>query len=146
MDHLETLIKQHKNIRHLLQSAQSLPSGKERSQILDQLRSEIDLHTYLEEAYVYPVLEEYDHLKRQVYGFWREHERLKQRVQSTSSVHQDEKKYQALLSQLIGVFEEHVREEEVHIFPEARRIMGAEQLEQIERNLQQGLKKGEMAA
>ena len=140
MDHLETLIKQHKSIRHLLQSAQSLTSGKERSQVLEQLRSEIDLHTYLEEAYVYHVLEKYDHFKRQVYGFWREHERLKQGIQSTLSVHQDEREYLAHLSQLIGIFEEHVREEEVHIFPEARRIMGSAQLEQIERNLQQGLK------
>lgn len=135
MDHLKILIAQHQSIRQKLHSAQATNGVAERSRILEQIRSEIELHTYLEEAHVYPVLENFDSMKRQVFGFWREHERIRVAIQEALSVHQDERVFQTRVSSLVALFEEHVREEEHHLFPEARRLLSADQLEKMERNL-----------
>lgn len=146
MDHLEILINQHKSIRKLLHLAKESENLQNRVECLDRLKSEIELHTFLEEAEVYPVLENYDSLKRQVYGFWREHERLKQELHSLLSVHQDERAFQSLLSRIDELFEEHVREEENHIFPEARKLLNAGMLEKLEQDLKSTMKQGKMAA
>jgi hemerythrin-like domain-containing protein len=145
MDHVVVLMNQHKSIRNLLKAAQKSGTVQERTGLLDRLRSEIDLHTYLEESQVYPVLEDYDSLKSQVYGLWQEHERLRQELQSALSVHQDERAFQARLSRLRQLFEEHMREEEVHIYPNARKLLSPDLLERLERNLQ-SIQKDKFAA
>lgn len=135
MDHFEILITQHQSIRQKLHSAQTASGATERTRLLERIRTEIELHTYLEEAHVYPVLEVFDSLRRQVFGFWKEHEWIRVALEETLSVHQDERMFQARLSELSSKFEEHAREEERHIFPEARRLLSSDQLERMERKL-----------
>lgn len=135
MDQFEVLVTQHREIRKLLHEALQSKSAADRVHALEAVRSKIEVHTYLEEACVYPMLEDYNSLKRQVYGFWREHDKIRQEQQSTLLIHQQEQEFQVRLSALISLFDEHVREEEVHIFPEARKLLGADQLETMARNL-----------
>ncbi len=146
MDKLEILLTQHREIRKLLREAVRPKSPADRVRALEEARSEIDFHTYLEESSVYPILEDYDSLKRQVYGFWREHEKIHQELHAVLSIHQQEELFQEKLSSLIALFEEHVREEEVHIFPEARKLLGTDRLEIIARELKIRISERRIAA
>lgn len=133
MDPLSILVDQHKSIRSLLEAVKK--PGPERTKRIERLHSELDLHMYLEESHLYPALENYDSLKSQVFTFWKEHERIREELQALHSVHQDEHAFRGRRSRLSSFFEEHVREEESHVFPEARKLLGSDQLEKIARDL-----------
>jgi hypothetical protein len=136
MENLAVLLNQHKSIRSLLQVVQKHLSSHDRNETLHRIRSEIENHTSLEEAHVYPILENFEPLKREVFGFWREHERLRTELESVLAVYQDEEQFQKNLIRLNQTFEEHIKEEETQIFPEACKIVPKEQLEKIDRNLE----------
>lgn len=146
MDQLSALIDQHRSIRKLITAGERSKSARERVRLLDQIRSEFEFHAYLEESYVYPVLEDYERLKQQIYGFWKDHEAFRAGLQNLESVHQNERLFQERLIKLAGLFEEHIREEEIHIFPEARKLIGADQLDQIERSIKKSIQEKKIAA
>ncbi len=136
MAHFLILFEQHKSIRNLITLIQKQISPQERNEVLRRIRLEIESHTALEEAHVYPVLENFEPLKREVFGFWREHERLKQELKSVIAVQQDDRLFQNQLIRLNQAFEEHIKEEESRIFPDAFKLVSKDQLEKIDHNLQ----------
>ncbi len=135
MEHFSILIDQHKNIRNLLQAVQKKIPIQERTELLKRILTEINAHTLVEERHVYPVLENFEPLKREVYGFWREHERLRQELHSVIAVAQDERQFQNQMVRLSQTFEEHIKEEENRIFPEASKVVPKEELKKIDRNI-----------
>ncbi|MGZ3709014.1 MAG: hemerythrin domain-containing protein, partial [Bdellovibrionota bacterium] len=104
MDPLSTLIDQHKHIREHLEAVKK--PGLARPKLLEELRSQLDFHMYLEECCVYPLLEDYDELQSQVFGFWAEHEHLRAELQQLLEAQQDEDLFQANLVSLGAFFEE----------------------------------------
>jgi hypothetical protein len=146
MQRFETLINQHHSIRKLIKSITQESSAEKTSEILIKLRNEIDFHTYLEEVYVYPALENYHELKREIYSLWTEHERLRETIDSLLFSHQNEKLFRSHLKELTTIFEEHIHEEEHHTFPDARRLLGSSGIEKIENHLKTAIaQKGEAA-
>jgi hypothetical protein len=135
MEHFNILFDQHKAVRQLIVSVQKHSSSSERLEILNRIRSEIESHTSLEEQFVYPVLENFEPLKREVFGFWREHERLRQELRNLIAVCQDDRQFQTQMIQVNQAFEDHIKEEESRIFPEAFKVVPKDQLVKIDRNL-----------
>ena len=146
MEHFVILIEQHKAVRKFIQAAQKSESAQERSEILNKIRVEFEAHMALEEKHVYPVLENFESLKREVFGFWREHERIRQDLRQAIATSQDERQFQSLLARLTQSFEIHVREEENRIFPEACRVVPKHQLESVDRNIDLSVKQTKKVA
>lgn len=136
MEHFRVLLDQHKAVRQLLQTVQKQGSSKERVDLIRQIQSEVNSHTVLEENHVYPVLENYEPLKKEVFSFWREHQKLRQEIQNLMSIHQDERQFQTVLGRVNQMFEEHIRDEENQIFPEACKVIPKDQLQKIDQQLQ----------
>jgi len=117
---------------------------KGRNELFSRLKSELELHTRIEEEIFYPALEEAEETRDITVEAYEEHRLVKQLLEELESAPKDDEQWTAKFTVLKENIEHHVEEEEGEMFKKARRVLSEEEIEALGDRLQEA--KQELAA
>jgi hemerythrin-like domain-containing protein len=124
-----TLLKaDHKKVAGILEKLDSTTERgvKTREELFTQLKTELDVHTRIEETIFYPALAEADETRDITLEAFEEHRLVKQLLSELESMPKDDEQWTAKFTVLKENVEHHVEEEEGEMFAKARKVLGEE--------------------
>ena len=124
-----TLLKaDHKKVAGILEKLDSTTERgvKTREELFTQLKTELDVHTRIEETIFYPALERADETRDITLEAFEEHRLVKQLLGELESMDKSEEEWTAKFTVLKENIEHHVEDEEGKMFPKARKVLGEE--------------------
>ena len=110
---------------------------KSREELFKQLKSDLDVHTRIEEDILYPTLEEYEETRAIALEAYEEHAVVKQLLEELSSEPKDDELWTAKFTVLKENIDHHVEEEEGEMFKEARKVLSEDEIEKLGDRLQE---------
>ena len=137
MNALELLKKDHKTVKELFKKAEGNNNEKQQKQLFEQIKTELETHTHIEEAVFYPAVAKIDELKDMVLESLEEHKQVKTLLREMENLNNDSEKFEPKLKVLMENVEHHaVEEEEGKMFPKLRKFMNPEMLDQLGEELE----------
>lgn len=137
MDALELLKTDHKKVKELFKKAEGNKNAKQQKQLFEQIKTELETHTHIEETVFYPAIARNAELKDMVLESLEEHKQVKTLLREMEGLTSDSEKFEPKLKVLMENVEHHaVEEEEAKMFPKIRKVMNAESLEQLGEELE----------
>ena len=137
MDALELLKKDHDTVKELFEKAEGNNNEKQQKRLFEQIKTELETHTHIEETVFYPAVREADELKDMVLESLEEHKQVKTLLREMENLTSDSEKFEPKLKVLMENVEHHaVEEEEKKMFPKVRKIMDAEKLNRLGQELE----------
>jgi hemerythrin-like domain-containing protein len=142
MDAIELLKADHEKVRDLLTQLTETTSRaeKKRTELLEKIRLELEVHTTIEEEIFYPAFREAGKKDEEEMYF----EAVEEHRAAGELVLPDVLKTEVSSDQFAGrakvlkeLVEHHASEEEEEMFPKARKLLGKEQLQQLGEQMQQ---------
>ena len=109
---------------------------KTREELFAQLKNELDVHARIEEEILYPALEEANETHDIVLESYEEHGVVKQLLAELDALSKDDETWGAKLKVLQENVEHHVEEEEGELFPKARKVLSAEEIDALGERLE----------
>lgn len=141
MDALELLKNDHRKVKELFKKSEKA-EGNLRQQIFEQIKSELETHTHIEEAVFYPAVEKIEELKDMVLESLEEHKQVKTLLREMENLAPDSEKFEPKMKVLQENVEHHAEEEEEgKMFPKLRQLMDAAKLEELGRKLEAAKRK-----
>src|SRR6185436_1921747 len=119
---------------------------KGREELFTQLKSELEIHTRIEEEILYPTLEEYEETRAISLEAYEEHAVVKQLLKELSSQPKDDEQWTAKFTVLKENIEHHVEEEEGEMFKKARKVLSEDEIETLGNRLQEAKKQNRAAS
>ena len=135
-----TLLKNdHEKVAGLLEKIDGTTerSLKGREELFAQVKSELDVHTRIEETILYPVLEEYEETRDIALEAYEEHAIVKQLLEELESSPKDDEQWTAKFTVLKENIEHHVEEEEGEMFKKARKVLSEDKITTLGERLQE---------
>ena len=137
MDALELLKQDHQKVKELFKQGQQTEDKKQQKQIFKEIKAELETHAGIEETIFYPAMQEHDELKDMVLESLEEHKQVKTLLREMENLTADSEKFEPKLKVLMENVEHHAEEEEEgKMFPKIRKLMNAEALDQLGRELE----------
>ena len=134
MDALELLEQDHAKVKKLFEQAEDADQ-KEQQAIFTQIKTELEIHTQIEESVFYPAMQRYNELKDMVAESLEEHNKVKTLLKEMDSLSGDD--FEDKLEELIDNVEHHAEdEEESKMFPKVRELVSAAELDKLGAQLQ----------
>ena len=130
MDPFELLKADHRKVEQLFSQLESA-SGKQKLQVFDQIRTELELHTHIEEKIFYPALEEPEETHDLALEAYEEHAVVKNLLKELGRAKSASDEWEAKAKVLQENVEHHVEEEENELFEKAESALGEEELEEL---------------
>ena len=130
MDAFSLLKADHRKVEQLFAQLESA-SGKQKLQVFEQIRTELELHTYLEEKIFYPALEEPEETHDLALEAYEEHAVVKNLLKELGRAKIADDEWEAQAKVLQENVEHHVQEEENELFEKAESALGEEQIEAL---------------
>ncbi len=109
---------------------------KTREALFAELKKELDVHARIEEEILYPTLEEADETHDIVLESYEEHGVVKTLLAELDELAKDDEMWGAKLKVLQENVEHHVEEEEGEMFPKAKKVLSAEEIEALGERLE----------
>jgi hemerythrin superfamily protein len=134
MDAFEILEKDHRTVEKLFAEFEALGDGaeKKRKEVVSQLVRELSIHAVVEEQLVYPAIRaKQDALEDPVLEGLEEHLIVKWTLAALDGMKPSEERYDAKVTVLKEMVQHHVEEEEQTLFPKARKLFDAAELEEM---------------
>ena len=118
MNAIELLKQDHDKVDKLFQKVKANEDG-DNTQVFEQIKQELEIHTHIEETIFYPMLKEQgdEELKKIVLEGVEEHHQAKMFLRELSSLADDSEKFPPKLKVLMEDITHHVQEEEGKMFP-----------------------------
>jgi hemerythrin superfamily protein len=136
MDALELLKTDHKNVKELFKKAEG-SENKKQKQLFEQIKTELETHTHIEETIFYPAVAKNAELKDMVLESLEEHKQVKTLLREMENLASDSERFEPKLKVLMENVEHHaVEEEEGKMFPKVRKLMNAAALEELGQELE----------
>src|ERR1041385_9320527 len=136
MDALELLKTDHKNVKELFKKAEG-SENKKQKQLFEQIKTELETHTHIEETIFYPAVAKNAELKDMVLESLEEHKQVKTLLREMENLTEDSEKFEPKLKVLMENVEHHAEEEEEgKMFPKVRKLMDIQTLEQLGEELE----------
>ena len=136
MDALELLKTDHKNVKELFKKAEG-SENKKQKQLFEQIKTELETHTHIEETIFYPAVAKNAELKDMVLESLEEHKQVKTLLREMENLASDSERFEPKLKVLMENVEHHaVEEEEGKMFPKVRQLMNAAALEELGQELE----------
>ena len=129
-----TLLKaDHKKVAGILEKLDATTERgvKTREELFTQLKTELDVHTRIEETIFYPALEKADETRDITLEAFEEHRLVKQLLSELQSMAKDKEEWTAKFTVLKENIEHHVEEEEGEMFRDARKVLSEEDIETL---------------
>ena len=142
MNAIELLKEDHDKVDKLFQKVKATPDG-DHKELFEQIKSELDVHTHIEETIFYPrLLKEGDEeLQSIVKEGIEEHRQAKMFMRELSALSEDSEKFEPKLKVLMEDIEHHVQEEEGEMFKMIEEQFDATVLEELGKELEAEKKK-----
>jgi len=135
MDAFSLLKADHRKVAELFQQLESA-SGKQKLTVFDQIKTELELHTHIEEKIFYPALEEPKETHELTLEAYEEHDVVKKLLQQLSKARSANDEWEAQAKVLQENVEHHVDEEENELFKKASKALSREEIETLGEELQ----------
>lgn len=137
MDALKLLKADHDKVKHLFEQAESAADEKKKRTLFDDIKTELETHSRIEEEVFYPAMEKHEELKDLVLESIEEHKQVKTLLREMDSLKSDSEKFEPKLSVLMENVKHHAEEEEEEkMFPKVRNICSASDLEDLGQQLE----------
>jgi len=136
-DAIALLKADHKKVKALFKEADELGERAfaARAKIYAQIERELKLHTKVEETIFYPAVKQKSRAgsdeRDAVLEAYEEHAAAKGVMQSLAQTDPKDETYKAKITVLSELIDHHVKEEEGHFFPEARKLLGADRVAEL---------------
>lgn len=130
MDAFELLKADHRKVEELFSQLESA-SGKQKLQVFEQIKTELELHTHIEEKIFYPALEEPEETHDLTLEAYEEHDVVKKLLKELGRAKTANDEWEAKAKVLQENVEHHVEEEENELFEKAESALGEEELEAL---------------
>jgi hemerythrin-like domain-containing protein len=133
------LKKQHRSVEKLFKEVEKTEDARRRRQLMDQIESELKLHTKLEEEVFYPAVREVGTAKAEemVDEAFEEHHVVDLVLGELPQVDPEDERFEAKMTVLSELVEHHVEEEEHEMFPLAEKKLGAERMKELAQQMEQ---------
>lgn len=130
MDAFQLLKADHEKVAQLFDQLESA-SGRAKLQVFEQIRTELELHTLIEETYFYPALEKPKQTHDLTLEAYEEHDVVKNLLQELSGTRNPNDEWEAQAKVLRENVEHHVEEEENELFPKAQQVLSEDEVEEL---------------
>jgi|ERR1043166_1133231 iron-sulfur cluster repair protein YtfE (RIC family) len=144
-----TLLKaDHKKVAGILEKIDATTERgiKTREELFGQLKTELEVHTRIEETILYPALKEVDKTRDITFEAFEEHRLVKQLLAELDKMSKSEEQWTARFTVLKENIEHHVEEEEGEMFPKANKALTQDEIESLGTQLEEAKKKTKAAA
>jgi iron-sulfur cluster repair protein YtfE (RIC family) len=133
MNAFKLLKADHKKVAGILEKLDSTTERgvKTREELFTQLKTELDVHTRIEETIFYPALDKADETRDITLEAFEEHRLVKQLLSELQSLGKDKEEWTAKFTVLKENIEHHVEEEEGEMFTKARKVLREEDAETL---------------
>ena len=130
MDAFNLLKADHKKVAQLFDELESA-NGKAKLQVFEQIKTELELHTHIEEKIFCPALEKPRETHDLTLEAYEEHDVVKKLLQQLSRARTANDEWEAQAKVLRENVEHHVEEEENELFEKAEAALGEERIEAL---------------
>lgn len=130
MDAFSLLKADHRKVEELFSQLESA-SGKQKLQVFEQIKTELELHTHIEEKIFYPALEEPEETHDLTLEAYEEHDVVKRLLKELGRAKTANDEWEAKAKVLQENVEHHVEEEENELFTKAESALGEEEIEAL---------------
>jgi len=130
MDAFELLKADHRKVAELFDQLENA-GGKAKLSVFDQIKTELELHTHIEEKIFYPALEKPAETHDLTLEAYEEHKAVKQLLAEMSGVRTPNDEWDAKAKVLRENVEHHVDEEENELFDKAGDALTDEEIESL---------------
>ena len=135
MNALELLKEDHQKVKKLFTQAEQ--DQKQQKSLFNQIKQELETHTFIEETVFYPAMEKHEELKDMVLESIEEHRQVKTLLKEMENLASDSEKFEPKLKVLRENVEHHAEEEEEgKMFPKVRGILDEGALAKLGEQLQ----------
>ena len=135
MDAFSLLKADHENVAALFERLESA-SGKQKLEVFNQIRTELELHAHIEEKIFYPALEKPTETKDLTLEAYEEHKQVKTLLRELGRARTPNEEWEAKAKVLKENVEHHVDEEENELFPKAEQALGEARIDELGEELQ----------
>jgi hemerythrin superfamily protein len=146
MDAFELLKNDHAKVSALFDKLEPATDATTRQQLFTQLKQELDIHAHIEETILYPALKAAAETRDITEEAYEEHQEVKDLLSELEATPADSEEWNDLILELRENVEHHVEEEEGEMFPQARTVLGEQQLNEIGARLAAEKQKQQKAA
>ena len=130
MDAFNLLKADHRKVEKLFSQLESA-SGQAKMRVFEQIKTELELHTHIEESIFYPALEKPKQTHDLTLEAYEEHDVVKKLLREMSKAKSANEEWQAKAKVLQENVEHHVEEEENELFVKAEAALSEEQIEAL---------------
>ena len=133
MDAFELLKQDHEKVSGIFEKLEPTTERavKTREELFTQLKQELDVHASIEEQIFYPAIKDADETHEITLEAYEEHAVVKTLLSELEADPKDTEEWAAKLTVLKENVEHHVEEEETEMFPKAKKVLSAEQIEEL---------------
>ena len=148
MDVFELLKQDHQRVSTIFDQLEMNDGGLagSRAQLFEQLREELELHAYVEEAIFYPALKDAEETREYVVEAYDEHAGVKDILAEMEGMTPSDGGWNELLQELRENVEHHVEEEEGELFEQSRLVLTGEQIAELGARVEREKQRQRMAA
>ena len=131
MNAFSLLKADHKKVADLLEKLDATTERgvKTREDLFKKLKTELDVHTRIEETIFYPALEKAEETHEITLEAFEEHALVKQLLTELESMPKDDEQWTAKMTVLKENIEHHVEEEEGEMFKKARKVLNEQEID-----------------
>jgi iron-sulfur cluster repair protein YtfE (RIC family) len=124
MDPITMLKKQHREVEALFKQAEKSERPDERRRLVEELKTNLELHMRLEEEMFYPALRgvRAKKVEEMVLEAYEEHQVAKSAMERLSEADPDDERFSAKITVLHELVKHHVEEEEKEMFKLAQKV------------------------
>ena len=130
MDAFNLLKADHKKVAGLFDQLESA-SGANKLSVFKQIKTELELHTHIEEKIFYPALEDPEETHDLTLEAYEEHNVVKKLLQELGRARTANDEWEAKAKVLRENVEHHVEEEENELFEKAEKVLDEEEIEEL---------------
>ena len=129
MDVYEILKEDHVAVGRILKKLDETTEQAQqtREKLFLELKTELNLHAYVEEFHFYPLLKDRKDSKKVTLEAYEEHRLIKSLLEELDNMAKDSEEWMAKFNVLKENIEHHIEEEEGELFGEARKILSSEE-------------------
>jgi len=138
MDALTLLKADHDKVKGLLSELEPTTERavKTRTELFEQIKSELTVHEIIEEEIFYPTLKQHPRAKEIVLEGYEEHDVVNILMGELSALPVDDETWGPKAKVMIENIEHHIEEEEGEMFQKARQVFDRDELEQLGKAMQ----------
>jgi hemerythrin superfamily protein len=146
MNAIELLKEDHREALDLIEQLENIEGSLDAeegeiefapTELFNQLKSALTLHTQVEEQVFYPAMREFEETRDVIAEALEEHQTVDQILEDMSMLSPNDGDFQDRLEELKENLEHHIGEEEDEMFPKAEELCGEKRLNEMGRQMQQ---------